>query len=131
MKVCLFSGADELLWSRDAENNCGITSTNYLRDGTQCAIVGALVEALDQAVCELGGALQIIDAVTDIRPAAAKIDCRIPVSIVRDGDSRREHLEAAAVEAMAFARAKVLKVDVIHHADIALMGAADNDNIAS
>jgi hypothetical protein len=93
MKVNVLSDADELLWSRQTMNgDCsGITSADYLQDGTQQRIIGALVEALSEARGELGGfrALQVVDAIAHSRAATAEIESCIPKAGARDSDSRR------------------------------------------
>ena len=87
MKVCILNDKGLLIWSREAEPANGFTSNSYLRDGTQQKIIAALVDALAEARGQLGGfSLQVVDAVADIGATAAKVNCRVPITIVRNRD---------------------------------------------
>jgi hypothetical protein len=89
MKVCVYSEGD-LVWSRETEHAAGRTAECYLRDGTQQKIIDALVGALAEARGQLGYvSLQIVDAVTDVRTIAAKIDGCIPIAIIGDRNAGR------------------------------------------
>ena len=92
MKVSVFSNDGEMLWSREitAGQPSGITSTNYLRDGTQQKIIGALVDALAEARGQLGRLpLQVVDTVSNVGAAAAKVDRRVPIAIAWNSDAGR------------------------------------------
>ena len=91
MKVSIFSENGYLLWSREITEGhtpSGITSANYLRDGTQHKIIVALVDALAEARGQLSGPpLQVVDAVTDVGLAAAKVDGHVPLTVVWNRDA--------------------------------------------
>jgi hypothetical protein len=90
MKVSIFSEDGSLLWSREMADgqSSGFACRNYSRDGTQYKIINALSGALDEARGQLGSPpLEIVDAVTDVRPAAAKVDRHVPIAIVWNRDA--------------------------------------------
>jgi hypothetical protein len=88
MKVAVHADDGAIVWWRTSEPAAGFTTDNYLRDGTQQKIIAALVDALAEARGQLGGfSLQVVDTVTDIRGAPAKVDCCIPVAVTRDRDA--------------------------------------------
>ncbi|AUT46997.1 hypothetical protein C2U31_13955 [Achromobacter sp. AONIH1] len=65
-------------WSRDGQSG-GLACRSYISDGTQARIIDALANALQQARLE-SSCLQNLDAMSDIRASATKIQCDIPVS---------------------------------------------------
>jgi hypothetical protein len=90
MKVSIFSEDGTLLWSREMAGGqpSGFACRSYSRDGTQRKIVDALSGALDEARGQLGSPpLEVVDAVTDVGPAAAKVDRHIPIAIVWNRDA--------------------------------------------
>jgi hypothetical protein len=88
MKVSVHSDDGEILWwFSNVDPPAGFTSDEYLRDGTQAKIVAALRAAIDEAAGQLSGALQIVDAVPDVRGTPAKINRHVPVSVVWDRDA--------------------------------------------
>lgn len=90
MKVCIFSSDGDLVWSRETERAAGVTAERYLNDGTQQGIIDTLVAALVEARGQLGRvSFQVVDAVADVRLATTKVDGRVPIAIVRDGDASR------------------------------------------
>jgi hypothetical protein len=90
MRVSIFSDTGELLWWREANPPAGFTSANYLRDGVQDQIIGALTEALEQATGQLScGSLEIVDAVSDVGTSATKIKRHVPIAVVWNRDAGR------------------------------------------
>lgn len=55
MKVVIESSG-ETIWMRDASTLEGVTSTEYVKDGTQQKIIAALEDALMQARGQAGSA---------------------------------------------------------------------------
>lgn len=114
MIVKVFSDAGALLWKRqhrDGETPSGMTAANYVEDGTQQKIIAALIDALGQARGQLRGfALQIVDAVADVCPSAAKIDGGVPISIARNRDASREPIKESAVILMTAAAPETMKI---------------------
>jgi hypothetical protein len=92
MNVSVFSDGGELLWRRQLSDGAvsGFTSAGYLKDGVQQQIIDALVAALIEARGQLGRLpLQVVDAVADVGPTAAKVDCHVPVAIAWNRDAGR------------------------------------------
>jgi hypothetical protein len=88
MKVCISSDDGTIIWWRTSEPPAGFTASGYLQDGTQSKIIAALVDALAEARGQLGGfTLQVVDAVTDVGAASAKIDRHVPIAVVRNCDT--------------------------------------------
>lgn len=86
MRISISSDAGELLWWREANPPAGFMSANYLRDGTQDQIIGALSEALEQAIGQLScGSLEVVDAVSDVGAPATDV----PIAIVWNRDASR------------------------------------------
>lgn len=89
MKVAI-SVAGQIVWSVENHNGCrsGTTSVDYLSDGTQQKIIDALVRALAEARGQLGRpALQVVDAVPDVRPAPAEVNNDVPFAAVGHTDT--------------------------------------------
>lgn len=113
MKVSVFSASGSLLWSRELTDGhqSGFTSANYLREGTQQKIIGALIDALVEARGQLSRLpLQVVDAVSNVRSTAAKVDRDVPVSVARNWDASGQSLEETAVIAMLPATLKATEV---------------------
>ncbi|HIF6771884.1 Rrf2 family transcriptional regulator [Serratia marcescens] len=53
MKV-IIEAQEGIIWMRNAQTGEGITSTGYVKDGTQQKIIAALEEALFQAKGQFG-----------------------------------------------------------------------------
>jgi hypothetical protein len=79
MKVSVFADAGELLWSREinGDQSSGLTSTNYLHDGTQEKIILSLRESVRQACGQLG--LDESDVISE-RRSTAGVHRNVPVS---------------------------------------------------
>jgi hypothetical protein len=92
MKVSVFSNDGGLLWSREITTGppSVFTSTNYLHDGMQHKIIGALDDALTEARGQLRGfSLDVADVVSDVRATAAKVNRRVPIAIAWNRDAGR------------------------------------------
>ena len=86
MKVCIQDDTGSLIWSRTADPASGFTAENYLRDGTQQKIIAALVDALAEARGQLGSVtLNVVDAISNVGVAAAKVDSHVPITAARNG----------------------------------------------
>lgn len=94
MKILIYADDGSLLWSRQLKNGqaSGVTSADYLRDGTQRKIIDALDDALREAKGQLRCTLDVTDVVSNVGAATAKINRRIPISIVWNRDACREFL---------------------------------------
>jgi hypothetical protein len=99
MKILIYSDDDILLWVRQVKGDqvSGITSADYLRDGTQQKIIGALEDALSEANGQLCCSLDVADVISNIGATSAKINSRVPIAIVWDRDARRKPLVETAV----------------------------------
>jgi hypothetical protein len=112
MKVSIHADDGELLWSRQIRHGQAliVTSANYLRDGMQHKIIDALDSALREARGQLRCTFDVADAISDIGAPTAKIDRRIPISIVWNRDACRESFVEAAVGGMATTAAEAAEV---------------------
>lgn len=80
---------------------------------------------------ELGGCgFEIADIVPVCRWAATEIDGRIPVTAMGDLNTRRQHLEMAAMIVVRPVVLETLKVCVAHHSNVTLMRALNDDDVA-
>jgi hypothetical protein len=132
MRITIHSKHGRMIWFRECltDQPLGMTSEAYRCDGTLTAIIEALSEALDQAISQSCGALEVSNIVTDICAPATQIDHRIPVATVGHGNPCRQIFIESAKVAKLSALAIVLKVGIVHDEDVALMRTFHNDNVA-
>jgi ABC-type nitrate/sulfonate/bicarbonate transport system substrate-binding protein len=120
-----------VLWSLEAHGGtpCTFTGDACQSDDTKQKVIDALTEALHQAQGQLGR-LDVVDAVVDVRAAAAKIDRYVPIAVMRHDNPGREHTKEAPVGSMLASGPKGLKIGVVRKPHIALVAALDDDNVA-
>ena len=88
MKVQVVDANDTLVWERATSGSqSGVTSRDYLKDGTQERIVNALLRALSHARGELGR--KDADTMPNTCRATAKINDDVPVVVIWNDDPSR------------------------------------------
>ena len=81
LTVSLQNKQGDVIWSYcGGHDPKGLTSQTHLQDGTQQRIIDALLSALVQARCQLGGAFEVANVVPYIRPTATQVDDGVPIS---------------------------------------------------
>lgn len=80
VNVCDENG--KVIWYRFLRDGHGggMTSRDYIADGTQHGIIEMLAEALDQARAEIS-ALDVANVVSDIGATSTQVNHRVPMSI--------------------------------------------------
>lgn len=132
MRVAIFDGSGGVIWERDVARGSGVTSLGYLADGTQKKIASALSEALAEAEAQLllGRVFQVVDVVSDVGAAPAKINGHVPVPGSRNGDPNRKHLVVTAEVLKPAAAPVALEIGIIRKHDVALMVAVNDDHVS-
>jgi len=129
VRVTVSSTAEDVLWSRSLGGTpSSFTAEACQSDEVRLQVIAALTEALHQAQGQLGS-FEVVNAVADIGSAASKVDCYIPVTVMRHDDSRRQHAEKSAVGSMLAAGLEGLKIGVIRKPHVALVTALNDDDV--
>jgi len=125
MKVSVADTAGELVWSRGP----GPQGTATRQPAVLSGIIAALRAALAEAEGQLGGSLEVVDAVADVGLAAPEVYDNVPMTRMGDTDPHWKHLVETTIMVESASASITAEIVVVHKKDVALMRRIDNDNV--